>query len=130
MVMGRAMNRNSKGLRPAALPFASTREARRDSLFLLTAMSTADGQEPCKIRVRNLSAKGLMADCPVTVEKGQQVLLDLRGIGEVTGSVVWTCGERIGIGFTRPVDPAKARMPVQRAGHAIPDYLRPLRKVR
>lgn len=123
------MDRHERGA-PPALPFVSTREAKRDSLFLLTALCLPDGQEMCKLRVRNLSAKGLMADCPAAVEKGQHVTLDLRGIGRVEGRIVWTKGERAGIAFDRPINPAKARMPVSRTTHAFPDYMRPVRKFR
>lgn len=123
------MDRRYKGL-GAPLPFVSTREAKRDSLFLLTALCLPDGQEVCKLRVRNLSAKGLMADCPAAVEKGQQVMVDLRGIGPVSGSVVWTAGERLGIAFDHPINPTKARTPIRRSPHPLPDYLRPVRKVR
>lgn len=111
-------------------PFVSTREAKRDSLFLLTPLSLPDGREICAVRVRNLSAKGMMADCPAAVEKGQAVTADLRGIGPVEGLVVWVQKERIGIAFRHPINPAKARMPVRRSAHAMPDYLRPVRKIR
>lgn len=123
------MDRHSRGTSPP-LPFVSTREAKRDSLFLLTAICLPDGQEVCKLRVRNLSAKGLMADCPVALEKGQHITLELRGIGPVEGAIVWTAGDRVGIAFDHPINPAKARIPVNRSGRAMPDYLRPVRKIR
>lgn len=123
------MDRNSKGL-GLPLAFVSTREAKRDSLFLLTALCLPDGQEICKLRVRNLSAKGLMADCPAAVERGQNVTLDLRGIGPVSGAIIWSDGGRVGIAFDRPINPANARMPATRSNRAMPDYLRPVRKIR
>lgn len=123
------MDRNSKGFRPS-LPFVSSRESKRDSLFLLTALCLPDGREVCKLRVRNLSAKGLMADCPEAVEKAQHVIIDLRGIGPVGGTIIWTTGERIGIAFDQPINPAKARISLKRSAHILPDYLRPLRKIR
>lgn len=116
--------------RSAQSPAISTRAAQRDSLFLLTSLSSADGHCRGKVRVRNLSALGLMADCPVHIAKRERVVLDLRGIGPVAGTVVWVRGERIGVAFDQPVDPKQAREPVRRSSHAMPDYLRPVRKIR
>ena len=117
--------------RPSSLqPDISTRTNRRDSLFLLTSLSAPDGHFRSKVRVRNLSATGLMADCPIPIAKGEEVVLDLRGIGPVSGSVIWVQGERIGVLFDQAVDPQQAREPIRRSGSPMPDYLRPVQKIR
>ncbi|WP_176590412.1 PilZ domain-containing protein [Sphingobium sp. EM0848] len=107
------------------------RSGPRDSLFLLTNLSSADGTPLGRARVRNLSATGLMADCERVVPAGIHVRFDLRGIGQVNGSVVWSREDRIGIAFDVEIDPQLARRPVSGAKHGtMPDYLRQNRLVR
>src|SRR3546814_18970954 len=106
----------------------SDRKAKRDSLFLLTSVSSPDGHARGKVRVRNLSAKGLMADCPFPIIEGEAVILNVRGVGPVSGAVVWINGDKIGVAFDNPIDPASARMPVSSSATAMPDFLRPVRQ--
>jgi hypothetical protein len=101
------------------------RAAPRDSLFLLTTLSTPDGAQLGKARVRNLSATGLMADCERAVPAGIQIICELRGVGPVTGSVAWSREEKIGVAFDEAIDPQLARKPVGNGAKAsVPDYLR------
>ncbi|MEC3911593.1 PilZ domain-containing protein [Sphingobium sp. CR2-8] len=102
------------------------RAAPRDSLFLLTTLSTPEGAQLGKARVRNLSATGLMADCERAVPAGIQVICDLRGIGPVTGTIAWSRDDKVGIAFDAPIDPQLARKPVGVASQQslVPDYLR------
>jgi hypothetical protein len=99
------------------------RAAPRDSLFLLTSLSTVDGEELGKARIRNLSATGLMADCERAVPAGTRIALELRGVGQVSGSVAWSRDDKIGVAFDEPIDPQLARKPVG-GGQQTPDYLR------
>lgn len=102
------------------------RQSRRDSLFLLTILSSPDGRELGSARVRNLSATGLMADCEKPFTSGDRVSMKLRGVGNVQGMIAWVKGDRIGVMFDKPIDPQLARKPVaQSAVNAMPDYLRP-----
>lgn len=103
------------------------RTAPRDSLFLLTTLSTPEGAQLGKARIRNLSATGLMADCERAVPAGIQVVFDLRGIGQVTGTIAWSREDKIGLAFDEPIDPQLARKPVgggTQQQSALPDYLR------
>lgn len=101
------------------------RTASRDSLFLLTSFSTADGAPLGKARVRNLSATGLMADCERAIPVGVRVVFELRGIGKMTGKVAWSRDDRIGLSFDEAIDPQLARKPVSKtSGQGLPDYLR------
>ncbi|MDO7834982.1 PilZ domain-containing protein [Sphingobium sp. HBC34] len=102
------------------------RAAPRDSLFLLTTLTTAEGAPLGKARVRNLSATGLMADCERAVPAGTRIICDLRGIGPVTGIVAWSREDKIGLAFDEPIDPQLARKPVTGKGaqQGVPDYLR------
>jgi hypothetical protein len=102
------------------------RAAPRDSLFLLTTLSTAEGAPLGKARVRNLSATGLMADCERAVPAGIQVVCDLRGVGKVSGVIAWSREDKIGMAFDEPIDPQLARKPVTGGAQPqnVPDYLR------
>ncbi|WP_022682942.1 PilZ domain-containing protein [Sphingobium bisphenolivorans] len=108
------------------------RSGPRDSLFLLTSLSSVEGTPLGRARVRNLSATGLMADCERAVPSGVRVSFALRGVGQVEGVVVWSREDRIGIAFDERIDPQLARRPVS-AGDSrpsLPDYLRQHRLVR
>jgi hypothetical protein len=87
------------------------KRAKRDSLFLMTTIASADGAALGHARVRNLSATGLMADCDHMFQKDELVVVALRGVGEVTGHVAWANGQRVGIAFDREIDPQLARKP-------------------
>lgn len=102
------------------------RTAPRVSLFLLTALFTRDGQPLGKARVRNLSATGMMADCENPIAKDTAIHCDLRGVGDVSGKIVWSRDGKVGIAFDEPIDPQLARKPVTGNGTVMPDYLRPI----
>lgn len=84
----------------------------RDSLFLL-AQARIGGVDPwTDVRVRNLSAGGLMAEIAAALPIDTPVELELRGIGRVSGRVAWQAEGRTGIAFDTEIDPLKARKPV------------------
>jgi hypothetical protein len=107
----------------------SRRTASRDSLFLsATIRRNADvEQELLPVRVRNLSAVGLMADYDDVAEIGEPVVVTVRGIGSVMGKVAWVKRGRIGIAFDVEVDPKLARKPVKPAQR--PTMKPPLRPI-
>lgn len=95
----------------------------RDSLFL-TAKLRLDGEAAEReVRIRNLSAGGMMAELGRTVAVGCVVWLQLRGVGEVTGRVAWCTEGRLGIALDAPIDPKQARKPVG-GGAKTPVYLK------
>ena len=88
-----------------------TRQVNRDSLFLL-AQVRVDGQDVAhRVKVRNLSAGGMMAEGEVRVTRGTLVMVELRNIGWVEGSVAWKQGNRFGIAFADEIDPVVVRGP-------------------
>jgi hypothetical protein len=93
----------------------SRRTASRDSLFLsATIRRSGDVEEELvPVRIRNLSAVGLMADYSDTADPGEPVVVTVRGIGKVKGKVAWVKRGRIGIAFDVEVDPKLARKPVK-----------------
>jgi hypothetical protein len=89
-----------------------TRQVGRDSLFLL-AQVRVDGQDaPARVKVRNLSAGGMMAEGDVRVLRGAHVAVELRNIGWIEGSVAWKQDNRFGIAFVDEIDPRLVRAPI------------------
>jgi len=88
-----------------------TRQVNRDSLFLL-AQVRVDGQEQVsRVKVRNLSAGGMMAEGESKVVRGSLVAVELRNVGWVEGSVAWKQDNRFGIAFADEIDPTIVRGP-------------------
>lgn len=82
----------------------------RDSLFVLARIKP-EGQagEGVSVRVRNVSAGGLMADAPDDYRPGMRLEISLDGVGDVAGSVAWAEAGRIGVAFDHPIDKTRAR---------------------
>lgn len=97
----------------ADLSAGAGQEARaRDSLFLLARLRTPLSAEPVPVRVRNLSAGGLMAEFSTPLDRDTPVSVEVRGIGWIEGRIAWCAEGRTGISFDVPVDPQRARKPV------------------
>ena len=100
------------------------RQIARDSLFVMADLRL-DGLDTLhKVKLRNLSAGGLMAEGAVSVMRGTVVWIDIRNIGWVEGSVAWVQGSRFGVAFRDEIDPKIARMP-QQAGESTPRFVKP-----
>ena len=84
----------------------------RARLFLLASLKVEGMAEAMPVRVRNLSAGGLMAELPEPVAPDAAVKIELRGLGWLTGRIAWQTEGRAGIAFDRPIDPQRARKPV------------------
>ena len=98
----------------------------RDSLFLSAQLVLPGETGERTVRVRNLSAGGLMIECERLLPVGTTLLLALRGVGEVQGHVAWCAEGRMGIALDQPIDPKRARKPVG-GGTGTPDYVKPPR---
>ena len=106
---------------------ALSRGADRDSLFM-QANVTIDGRPaPVSVRVRNLSAGGMLAESPVTVSQGATVEVDLRNVGPVPGRIVWTGEKKFGIAFDRAINPQAVRRDVAPQREDVPPTLAGLR---
>ncbi|WP_404714156.1 PilZ domain-containing protein [Sphingomonas sp. MMS24-J13] len=99
--------------------YANLRSAPRDSMFLMATVRRPGGQD-VMVKVRNLSAGGMMAECPVGFARSELIEVDLRGIGRIAGTIAWSTGGRIGVSFAEPVDPRDARKPVASSSGAQP----------
>jgi hypothetical protein len=88
-----------------------TRQVNRDSLFLLAQLRVVGQAAVSRVKVRNLSAGGMMAEGEAKVARGAAVQVELRNIGWVDGTVAWKQDERFGIAFVEEIDPLLARAP-------------------
>ncbi|MGN6374353.1 MAG: PilZ domain-containing protein [Sphingomonas sp.] len=113
----------------AAGTSAQQRQNERDSLLLTAQLRIAGTDDAEQVRVRNLSAGGLMAELPYPIEPDTAVEVEVRGIGWISGRVAWTAVGRAGIAFDEEVDPKKARKPVG-GGAKTPVYVKPILKKR
>lgn len=101
-----------------------TRHVNRESLLLLANLRV-DGQDtPHRVKVRNLSAGGMMAETDAVVARGTRVSVELRNIGWVDGSVAWRQDNRFGIAFVDAIDPARVREPVVSGGEKTDEMRR------
>jgi hypothetical protein len=104
-----------------------TRQVERDSLLLLAQVRVDGAGADYSVKVRNLSAGGMMAEGKAPVARGALVSVALRNIGWVDGTVAWKQDDRFGIAFVEEIDPKIARAPVSTGASqvAAPRYTRP-----
>jgi hypothetical protein len=103
------------------------RIADRDSLLMLATLRFPNSKEEGDVRIRNLSAGGLMAEAPVRVARGEKIEIKLRNIGWISGYVAWVAEGRIGIAFDHPINPRDARKPSTASPtDEVPRYLQRL----
>ena len=100
------------------------RQIARDSLFVLADMRIDGSETLQRVKVRNLSAGGMMAEGLGKPVRGQLVWIDLRNIGWIEGAVAWVQDNRVGIAFREEIDPKVARAPPG-VGDATPRFVRP-----
>ena len=88
---------------------SENRHIARDSLFVLADLRLEGSGTEHRVKIRNLSTGGLMAEAPLKVTRGDPVKVNLRNIGWVDGAVAWVQAERFGIAFSEEIDPKLAR---------------------
>ena len=82
--------------------FQRRRSERVDLEGPVTGLSRAE-QPPVSARLRNLSSCGFMAECPVPIQIGSYVSLEIPGVGPVEAQVRWQMGARVGAMFSEPI---------------------------
>ncbi len=85
------------------------RQIARDSLFVLVGLRVDGEITDHRVKMRNLSAAGMMAEGSVLVRRGMVVWVNLKDTGWVEGTVAWVQEKRFGIAFREEVNPAAAR---------------------
>ncbi len=81
--------------------FACVREPRQS--LMRRAVTAIDG-ETVEIRLRNISVRGALVECDQPVTPGQQLAIDIVGVGPVAGTVRWSQRNRFGIQFGEEFD--------------------------
>ncbi|RXZ64902.1 PilZ domain-containing protein [Pelagerythrobacter rhizovicinus] len=102
-----------------------TRHDPRDSLFLLASLRFAEDDAEHRVKVRNLSAGGMMAEGEVRVERGARLSVHLRNVGWVDGTVAWVQDRRFGIAFSEEIDARLVRAPVGAPDTGTPRFTKP-----
>jgi PilZ domain len=103
-----------------------TRNISRDSLFLMAEVRHEGIETLERVKVRNLSAGGMMAEGSLKVKRGARLSVKLRNIDWIDGSVAWVQDNRFGIAFDREIDPALARTPLSSPDDSsTPRFVRP-----
>ncbi|WJS98067.1 PilZ domain-containing protein [Novosphingobium humi] len=92
-------------------PYADQRNAPRNNLLLSSVCHWPNRQLDERVKIRNVSATGLMAEGTLGATVGEQVVLELRNIGAIEGIVAWVQSNRFGVAFARPIDPVLLRTP-------------------
>jgi hypothetical protein len=100
------------------------RQVGRDSLFLMADLRVEGQAGDHRVKVRNLSAHGMMAECTVRVTSGAGVEVNLRNIGWVPGRVAWIQDNRFGIAFLEEIDPRLVRANASGPSEHTPRYLK------
>lgn len=85
------------------------RRATRESTFLHAALRVDGEKGEHRIKIRNLSPTGLMAEYEGPVRVGIYVEIKIRNIGWVHGSVAWVEGNRFGVLLAQDMDPREAQ---------------------
>lgn len=100
------------------------RQILRDSVFVLADLRVDGNDQVHRVKMRNLSPGGMMAEASLKVVRGMIVWIDIRNIGWIEGSVAWVQGARFGIAFREEIDPKIARSPLT-IGEGTPRFVKP-----
>lgn len=96
-----------------AMSSVETRNVARDSLFLFAQLTFEGQTETHRVKVRNLSAGGMMAETgDIKTSRGDRLGIELRNVGVIKGTVAWAQDNRFGVAFETEIDPKIVRAPV------------------
>ncbi|HZU64110.1 MAG TPA: PilZ domain-containing protein [Novosphingobium sp.] len=88
---------------------ADSRIAARESLLLMADCRLVGDARIVRVKLRNLSASGIMAESQLVPARGAAIAIDLRNIGWVEGVVAWVQAPRFGVAFRQEINPALVR---------------------
>ena len=100
------------------------RHITRDSLFVMAGLRLSGSGHQHRVKVRNLSSGGLMAEGDLRVVCGTPVEIEVRNLGWVDGVVAWIQDNRFGIAFNEEIDPKIARAAIPTSQERSDYYLR------
>ncbi len=78
--------------------------SRQDLVFTTLLKVEGDAWAAYRVKARNLSTRGMMAEGDVQIAPGSLVSVELPGLGWVDGAVAWKQDNRFGVGFARDID--------------------------
>lgn len=107
---------------------AVKRDTERDSLFLTANLRFQNGGEEGRVRVRNLSEGGLMAEAAIQAARGTRLEIELRNIGWIGGKIAWVAEKKIGVAFDHPINPKIVRKPAESKTEEMPYYLQKINR--
>ena len=81
--------------------FSCVREPRQS--LMRRAVAAIDG-EATEVRLRNISVNGALVECAQPVSPGSHLIIDIVGVGPVSGTVRWAHATRFGIKFDEDFD--------------------------
>lgn len=102
-----------------------TRGVSRDSLFLLASIRVEQNDETHRVRVRNLSDGGMMAEATLRVKRGNRLHIEMRNVGKIEGTVAWVQDNRFGIAFDEEIDSQAARKPAPESSASEASLVKP-----
>lgn len=74
------------------------------------------------VRLRNISAQGALVECSQPVTPGRNIIMDIIGVGPVTGTIRWAQRDRFGIRFKEAFDLGRLDPEAEiRAPRALPE---------
>ena len=88
---------------PVSSDFSDQRRSDRDEVFLRTVL-TAGKKSGISTQLVNLSKHGFMARTLEPLAKNSEIRILLPYAGEVSATVIWSLGGRIGCSFKMPFD--------------------------
>ena len=92
-----------------ALSSSGNRASERSTLVLVARLRLEGEHDGREVRVRNLSEGGLMLEFDRPLDVGTSILLDLDGVGAITGKVAWCTQGRVGVALDAMIDPEAVR---------------------
>ena len=110
MVQGYIFGRPSDGETARALANTGTVEADgyqciREPRHRLMRLAVARiDDEVVELRLRNISSMGALVECDIPVTPGASLLIDIVGVGPVSGTVRWAQAGKFGIQFGNQFD--------------------------
>jgi hypothetical protein len=84
--------------------YARIREARHR--LMRRAMTCIDGQM-IEVRLRNISSMGALVECDIAIAPGEELAIDIIGVGPVRGLVRWSQAGKFGVQFGQQFDLAR-----------------------
>ncbi|MEO7913930.1 MAG: PilZ domain-containing protein [Novosphingobium sp.] len=94
----------------AGMDDEDNRQLPRANLFIMADLRLEGENFEHRVKMRNLSAGGMMAEGTVEAMRGMVVSVKLRGMGWIEGTVAWVQANRFGIAFREEIDTDQVRV--------------------